>query len=100
VHTHAASETFYVLTGRGAVDLARARPVRVVDRIAACPLVRLCSLINTSNTAPTAPQLKAMCRRVLDRGHFVWCSLLAADPCNGHSGPSDRTPIALAKCLR
>src|ERR1700692_2398972 len=32
--------------------------------------------------------------------HLVWSSLLAADPCNGHSGPSDRTPIALAKCLR
>jgi hypothetical protein len=60
VHTHSASETFYVLTGRGAVDLARARPVRVVDRVAACPLVRLCSLINTSNTAPTAPQLRTI----------------------------------------
>ena len=59
MHTHAASETFYVLTGRGAVDLARARPVRVVDRIAACPLVRLCSLINTSNTAPTAPPIES-----------------------------------------
>src|ERR1700737_1248174 len=32
--------------------------------------------------------------------HLVWSGLLAADPCNGHSGPSDRTPIALAKCLR
>src|SRR6266851_439766 len=32
--------------------------------------------------------------------HLVWSSLFAADPCNGHSGPSDRTPIALAKCLR
>src|ERR1700756_5447195 len=32
--------------------------------------------------------------------HLVWSSLLAADPCNGHSGPSDRTPFALAKCLR
>src|SRR5712672_1002356 len=32
--------------------------------------------------------------------HLEWSSLLAADPCNGHSGPSDRTPIALAKCLR
>jgi hypothetical protein len=32
--------------------------------------------------------------------YLVWSSLLAADPCNGHSGPSDRTPIALAKCLR
>src|SRR5260370_26025892 len=32
--------------------------------------------------------------------HVVWSSLFAADPCNGHSGPSDRTPIALAKCLR
>jgi len=32
--------------------------------------------------------------------HLVWSSLLAADPCNGHSGPSDCTPIALAKCLR
>src|SRR5216684_7740001 len=32
--------------------------------------------------------------------HLVWSSLLAADPSNGHSGPSDRTPIALAKCLR
>ena len=32
--------------------------------------------------------------------HLVWSSLLAADPCDGHSGPSDRTPIALAKCLR
>src|SRR6202022_3360480 len=31
---------------------------------------------------------------------LVWSSLLTADPCNGHSGPSDRTPIALAKCLR
>src|SRR3979411_2441752 len=32
--------------------------------------------------------------------HLVRSSLLAADPCNRHSGPSDRTPIALAKCLR
>ena len=32
--------------------------------------------------------------------NLVWSSLLAADPCNGHSGPSGRTPIALAKCLR
>jgi hypothetical protein len=32
--------------------------------------------------------------------HLVWSSLLAADPCNGHSRPSDRSPIALAKCLR
>src|ERR1700760_3151381 len=32
--------------------------------------------------------------------HLVWFSLFAADPCHGHSGPSDRTPIALAKCLR
>src|SRR5665647_398224 len=32
--------------------------------------------------------------------HLVWSSLLAADPCDGHSGPSGRTPIALAKCLR
>src|SRR5882672_6179464 len=32
--------------------------------------------------------------------HLVWSGLLAADPSNGHSGPSDRTPIALAKCLR
>ena len=31
--------------------------------------------------------------------HLVWSSLLAADPCNGHSGPSDRTPIALATML-
>ena len=31
---------------------------------------------------------------------LVWSGLLAADPCHGHSGPSDRTPIALAKCLR
>ena len=30
----------------------------------------------------------------------LWSSLLAADLCNGHSGPSDRTPIALAKRLR
>jgi hypothetical protein len=34
VHTHAGSETFYVLTGRGALDLAGARPARVVNRIA------------------------------------------------------------------
>jgi len=27
--------------------------------------------------------------------HLVWSSFLVADPCNGHSGPSDRTPIAL-----
>src|SRR3979411_3175806 len=32
--------------------------------------------------------------------HLVWSSLLAAGPCNGHSGPSDRTPFALAKRLR
>src|ERR1700721_2538846 len=32
--------------------------------------------------------------------HGVRSSLLQSDPCNGHSGPSDRTPIALAKCLR
>jgi hypothetical protein len=32
--------------------------------------------------------------------HLVWSSPFAADPCNGHSGPSDRIPIALAKCLR
>jgi hypothetical protein len=32
--------------------------------------------------------------------HVIWSSLLAADPCDGHSGPSDRAPIALAKCLR
>src|SRR5580700_2539779 len=32
--------------------------------------------------------------------HLVWSSLLAADPCNGHSGPSDCTPIALAERLR
>src|SRR6476659_362006 len=32
--------------------------------------------------------------------YLVWSSLLAADPCNGHSGPPDRTPIALAECLR
>ena len=31
---------------------------------------------------------------------LAWSGLLGADPCHGHSGPSDRTPIALAKCLR
>jgi len=32
-------------------------------------------------------------------GHRVWSGLLAADPSDGYSGPSDRTPITMAKCL-
>jgi Integrase core domain len=29
--------------------------------------------------------------------HLVWSGLIAADPSDGHSGPSDRTPIAMAE---
>ena len=35
------------------------------------------------------------CLVIVRHGRRRW-----ADPCDGHSGPSDRTPIALAKCLR